>query len=217
LALTEGQAISANGETYEIIRLLAKGKGGYNYLAESKSGNAVIKQIHYEPCDYFQFEENKLDSELREYQTLYDIGIPMPRLLYANQERQFLIKEYIPGDTLAKIAADGNLSKNHISQILSMCEKLYPRQLNIDYFPTNFMERQGVVFYVDYECSRYSDEWNFENWGIYFFANTRGMREFIKNNDYTSILENGKPIKTGFTAIVTEWLSQRDRKNDKNF
>jgi tRNA A-37 threonylcarbamoyl transferase component Bud32 len=204
--LTEGQTVTANGETYTIIRLLARGKGGYNYLAESKSGRAVIKQIHYEPCDYFQFEENKLESELRDYQTLYEIGIPMPKLLYANQEKQFLIKEYIPGDTLAKTVADGKLSKNHISQILSICEKLYPRQLNIDYFPTNFMERQRELLYVDYECSRYSDEWNFENWGIYFLANAKGMKEFIENNDYASILENGKPIKTGFTTIVNEWL-----------
>ena len=53
-----GQKTIVNDETYKIIKLLAKGKGGYNYLAKTGETAVVIKQIHYEPCDYFQFEEN---------------------------------------------------------------------------------------------------------------------------------------------------------------
>ena len=104
-----GQTVSANDVEYEVIKLLAKGKGGYNYLAKSGDTFVVVKQIHYEPCDYFQFEENKLNSELRDYQILSDIGLPMPKLLYHNQEKQLLIKEYLPGGTLAQILANKKL------------------------------------------------------------------------------------------------------------
>ena len=38
--------------------------------------------------------------------------------------------------------------------------------LNIDYFPTNFVVKDNLIYYVDYECNQYMDEWNFENWGI---------------------------------------------------
>jgi len=204
-----GQTIIANDKIYEIIKLLAKGKGGYNYLAKTGDTAVVIKQIHYEPCGYFQFEDNKLSSELRDYKTLFDLGIPMPKLLFFNQDEQFLIKEYIPGSTLAQLVADNQLSDNHITQMFEMCGKLYPNQLNIDYFPTNFIERHGVLCYVDYECNRYSDEWNFENWGIWFLANQNGMASFMKDGDHSALLENGKPIIKGFEEIIKRWLLLR--------
>jgi len=205
-----GQTIIANNKVYEIIRLLAKGKGGYSYLAKAGGTAVVIKQIHYEPCDYYQFEDNKLNSELKDYQTLCDLGIPMPKLLFFNQDEQFLIKEYIPGRTLAQIVADNQLSDDHITQMYEMCEKIYPNQLNIDYFPTNFVECHGILYYVDYECSRYSDEWNFENWGIWFLANQNGMASFLKDGDHSSLLENGRPIQKGFEEIIMRWLLLSD-------
>lgn len=200
------KAITVNDDVYEIDRLLAKGKGGYSYLAKAGEISVVLKQIHYEPCEYYQFEANKLNSEIRDYKTLSGIGIPMPNLLSFNQEEQYLIKEYIPGDTLAQIVADGRLSDDHIAQIIEMCKKLYPNNLNIDYFPTNFVENRGLLYYVDYECSQYSDEWNFENWGIWFLANRKGMKDYLNTGSHSAILDDGKPIKNGFEDIITHWL-----------
>lgn len=50
-----------------------------------------------------------------------------------------------------------------------MCALLYPVGLNIDYYPTNFIPQDNVLYYIDYECNVYSDEWNFENWGIKYW------------------------------------------------
>ena len=50
-----GKIHSVNGKEYRILKLLGKGKGGYSYLAESNQGKVVLKQIHHEPCDYYQF------------------------------------------------------------------------------------------------------------------------------------------------------------------
>ena len=48
-----------------------------------------------------------------------------------------------------------------------MAAKAYAAGLNIDYYPTNFvLDKDGVLYYVDYECNSYSEEWSFENWGI---------------------------------------------------
>ena len=45
--------VTAGGKTYQIIRLLGHGKGGYSWLAECEGQQAVVKQIHHEPCyDY---------------------------------------------------------------------------------------------------------------------------------------------------------------------
>ena len=62
--------------------LLGRGKGGYTWLAERGGTRYALKQIHHEPCDYYQFGD-KMAAELRDYQTLSALGVPIPRLLEA--------------------------------------------------------------------------------------------------------------------------------------
>ena len=50
-----------------------------------------------------------------------------------------------------------------------MCDSLYPAGLNIDYYPTNFVVREGTLFYIDYECNSYMEQWDFEHWGIQYW------------------------------------------------
>ena len=76
-----------NGKIFEQLRLLGKGKGGYSYLVTDGINQYVIKQIHHEPCDYYTFGD-KLASELRDYERLRAIGIPMPRLLEVDHEQE---------------------------------------------------------------------------------------------------------------------------------
>ena len=47
--------LSVNGKNYSVIKLLGKGKGGYSYLASDGTNQYVLKQIHHEPCSYYQF------------------------------------------------------------------------------------------------------------------------------------------------------------------
>ena len=65
----------------------------------------------------------------------------------------------------------------YFDQIGQMCKKLYAAGLNIDYYPTNFLVMNDILYYVDYECNNYMDEWNFENWGIKYWSKTE---EFVK-------------------------------------
>ena len=81
--------LQVNGQPYTVTRLLGKGKGGYSYLAQGNEGPVVVKQIHHEPCSYYQFGD-KLQSELRDYRTLSALGIPMPRLLAVDEAQERL-------------------------------------------------------------------------------------------------------------------------------
>ena len=72
--------MSVNQTEYIIVKLLGHGKGGYSYLAEKDGKKYVLKQIHHEPCDYYQFG-NKLEAEIRDYKKLKEIGIKMPAML----------------------------------------------------------------------------------------------------------------------------------------
>lgn len=49
--------------------------------------------------------------------------------------------------------------------------------LNIDWYPTNFIVQNGMLYYVDYECNQYMDEWSFENWGIKYWSDTEKFKE----------------------------------------
>ena len=160
--------MTVNGIEFNVIKLLGKGKGGYSYLCERDGEKFVLKQIHHEPCDYYTFG-NKLESELRDYETLSRVGIRMPRLLDVDVENERILKEFIDGETVMSLVERGIDCSEYIEQARQMCALLYPAGLNIDYYPTNFIPQGGVLYYVDYECNAYSDEWNFENWGIKYW------------------------------------------------
>ena len=156
--------LTVNYKEYEIKSLLGKGKGGYSYLVQREQRHYVLKQIHHEPCAYYQFG-NKLESELRDYDRLHAIDIPMPKMLDVDVVKERILKEYIDGPTAAQLVDSQQLRREYVEQIDAMCHILYAHHLNIDYYPTNFVLSNDKLYYVDYECNEYMEEWNFENWG----------------------------------------------------
>lgn len=156
--------MTVNGKDYAVLCLLGKGKGGYSYLVTDGEKQYVLKQIHHEPCDYYQFGD-KLASELRDYERLRQVGIPMPALLDVDRGQERILKEYIDGPTAAVLVEQGRMDRSCLAQVEDMCGKLYPMGLNIDYYPTNFVLQDGRLYYIDYECNDYMQQWDFENWG----------------------------------------------------
>ena len=168
-----------NGTSYQIIRLLGHGKGGYSWLAVNGGRFVVLKQIHHEPCDYYTFG-NKIESELRDYRRLCEAGIRMPRLIDCDVNAERLIKEYIPGPTVFELVKDGEAVEPYIEQVRQMAAQAYAAGLNIDYFPTNFVISDGQLFYIDYECNAYMEEWSFEKWGIRYWSRTPEFLEYVR-------------------------------------
>ncbi len=173
-----------NGVEYAVQRLLGKGKGGYSWLVERDGQPFVLKQIHHEPCDYYQFGD-KLASELRDYERLREIGVPMPELLAVDHSQERLLKRYIPGPTLDRLVAEDRLPSWCIPRMEELCRRLYAANINIDYFPTNFIPLDGTLYYVDYECNAYMAEWNFENWGVKYWSQTPEFLQHFSNNPET--------------------------------
>lgn len=166
----------------KIIKLLGKGKGGYSYLAQSIDGKLyVLKQIHHEPCSYYQFGD-KLSSELRDYERLTAVGIRMPELIDVDAQHERLLKEYIDGQTAYELVLKDELKPEHIEQVQEMCSALYAAGLNIDYFPTNFILQNELLFYIDYECNEFMEEWSFENWGVKYWSKTPEFFEYVKEH-----------------------------------
>ena len=78
-------------KNYQILKLLGKGKGGYSYLVTDGDKEYVLKQIHHEPCAYYQFG-NKIETEIRDYQKLRQIGIRVPEMLDLDMENERILK-----------------------------------------------------------------------------------------------------------------------------
>ena len=174
------ETLIVNKKEFQMIRLLGKGKGGYSYLATDGTKNYVLKQIHHEPCSYYQFG-NKIQSEIDDYNRLIKIGILMPEMIDVDMENERILKEYIEGDIIFDLVLNDKMKNSYIDQVKDMCKLLYPAHTNIDYFPTNFVVRDEILYYIDFECNDYMEEWNFENWGIKYWSKTDEFMNYIKN------------------------------------
>ena len=170
------EKMTVNGREFTVLRLLGKGKGGYSYLVTDGKGQYVLKQIHHEPCDYYTFGD-KLASELRDYETLRSLDIPMPELLDVDMQQERLLKTFIDGDTVNILVKEDRMEPAYYDQIRAICQRLYAAKLNIDYYPTNFVAQGGKLYYIDFECNPYMEQWNFENWGCKYWYNTPEFQE----------------------------------------
>ncbi len=172
------EKMTVNGRELEVLRLLGKGKGGYSFLVTDGERQFVLKQIHHEPCDYYQFG-NKLEAELRDYARLQALGVPMPALLDTDVPQERILKEFIDGETIFELVRQERMQESYFEQMRALCCTLYAANTNIDYFPTNFVVQDGRLFYIDYECNNYMEQWDFEHWGIKYWSKTPEFLEYI--------------------------------------
>ena len=174
------EKMTCNGKEFQVLKLLGKGKGGYSYLVTDGEGEYVLKQIHHEPCSYYTFGD-KVASEIRDYKRLKGIDIPMPRMLDVDVEAERILKEYIQGDTVDRLVMEDRMVDDYYYQVRAMCEKLYAANTNIDYYPTNFVVQNGVLYYIDFECNDYMEQWDFEHWGNqYWWKSPEFLKAFEK-------------------------------------
>ena len=173
--------MSINQIEYRIVKLLGHGKGGYSYLAEKDGKQYVLKQIHHEPCDYYSFG-NKIESEKNDYNRLMETGIRIPQMLDIDILNERILKEYIDGPSIYELVRNDAMKDIYLCQMKEITKVIYSVGLNIDYFPTNFIVQDDLIYYIDYECNEYMDEWNFENWGIKYWSKTKEFIDYVKEH-----------------------------------
>jgi len=174
------EELMVNNKKYRILALLGKGKGGYSYLVTDGLNRFVLKQIHHEPCTYYRFG-NKVEAEINDYKRLSAIGIRLPAMLDIDMKREHILKEYIEGDTILDIVMEDKMLPDYFRQILEMSDLLFQSNMNIDYFPANFVVQHEKLYYIDFECNAYSEEWNFENWGKKYWTKSPELLDYVRN------------------------------------
>ena len=87
-------------------------------------------------------------------------------MLDIDPDTERIVKQYIPGPTVMELLQAGASAEPYLPQVRSMAARAAAAGLNIDYYPTNFVVADGVLWYVDFECNTYMEQWDFEHWGI---------------------------------------------------
>ena len=177
-------SFTVNGVSYDIIKLLGHGKGGYSYCVHRAGKEYVLKQIHHEPCSYYTFG-NKIESERNDYRRLMDAGIRIPQMLDIDMQTERILKAYIPGPTIFDLVKADSVKPEYFDQVRYMAWQAQQAGLNIDYFPTNFVVCDDLLYYVDYECNLYDPRWNFENWGNDYWWKSQAFLDYV--NQHTDI------------------------------
>ena len=175
------QTITCNSKEYKIISLLGKGKGGYSYLGEYEGKLYTVKKIHHEPCSYYTFG-NKIEAEYRDYHRIKETGIDIPKMIDIDFKREVVVKEYIKGKDCLSLAQKGKLKAEYVLKAYEIEMLCKIKNINIDYYPANFIYDNGTLYYVDYECNEYDPKYDFINWGRSFWYNARNELNILHGN-----------------------------------
>ena len=152
-------------------------KGIARLEKEAAKQEKIFRDAHQpEEAHRIATQVSELKEQLLEFQSkanlegyiryFYENTVTMPELLAADVQQERILKEYIAGPTVAELLKAGQPDPSWVAQVQAMCARLYPAGLNIDYYPTNFVPRDGTLYYIDYECSAYMEPWDFEHWGL---------------------------------------------------
>ncbi|WP_409421505.1 hypothetical protein ABHF91_00230 [Pseudaeromonas sp. ZJS20] len=206
----DDQQLRLEGVPYQAVRELGRGKSAISWLYQRQADHPslprelVLKrycQTGYETVPFDQI----LDFELCSYLRLMESGIPHPHLLAYSQAHYALAKEYIAGELIVEIQQREGLDDRHFGAMLQMAGRLQAAGYHVDFFPTNFVLNERGLHYIDYEAHPYSEEWNFANWGIFYWLNREGMAAYLSSGEVGHINKPGEP-----KPLEAPFLRQRE-------
>ena len=174
--------LQVNGHPYAVTRLLGKGERRLLLSGAGEQGPVVVKQIHHEPCSYYQFGD-KLQSELRDYRTLSALGVPMPRLLAVDEAQERLVKQYIPGPTVLEQLQTGTLPPQAEEQMRALCRLFVPCRAEYRLLPPPILSCGAACFTMWITgCNPYDAQWDFSHWGSRYWADTPELRAWLQEH-----------------------------------
>lgn len=195
---------------YAHIRHLGRGKSAHSHLVEKNGRFYVYKKMHLKP--YLNGHTFVVEDEIKAYEKLRTFDLSIPELIDYDLAKQYLIKDFVAGDTLARMIADGNIPRDLYRRFLPTIDAIEKAGHTIDYFPTNFVLFGQKMFYVDYEINPFEKAWSFREWGIYFWFNQQGFKRYLdQDHDHSLLVRDDRPIEAMTEKDVSLfWESLKD-------
>ncbi len=188
-------------EVFKLVKELNQVSNGKFFLYDRNNELVVIKELSQKIDSEGEYE---IDKELFSYERLKALDLYTPKLLGYNRENNIVIKEYLEGKDLLGIIRDESLTRDNYIELLRYSELLNSDNLNIDYFPANFILKEDKLYYVNYKVFPYSEELNLRNWGIYYWINNEGIKRYMESGDEYFINVNNEK-----RPVITEELNKK--------
>lgn len=193
--------ITGTSESYAFVEKLFESSNGIFYLYSTNINHVVIKELKEK---FDEDGELEIDKEIFSYERLKSLDIYIPKLLGYNKELNLVIKEYIEGEDILKYIQNETLDKDVFMQLFRYAEAINADNLNLDYFPSNFVLKDKTVYYINYKTYPYQEELNLRNWGIYYWINSEGMGKYIETGNEKHINIEGEK-----NPIITKILKEK--------
>ena len=123
----------------------------YNEIKQELINNEINRKVKN-----YSITKSDLD-------TYYNVGKMLSEAGKHYGER--IIKEYIEGPSISVLVKKKLMKENYYSQIEEMAQMLKEQNLNIDYYPTNFIVQNDKLYYIDYECNSFMEQYSYHTWG----------------------------------------------------
>ena len=166
------------GKEALLFELIKQGTNGDTYLAEYNDKVVIVKQLYDAVCDRFE-DKTLIESELEGYNILKTAGIKVPNIIAYDEEALCIVKEYIQGPTILQMIQNHEDIDQYIPQAQAIEETLKPLNCTADFFPNNFVVRDGELWLVDYEIFPIDPDWGFEKWGKQYWGDTVKLKAYL--------------------------------------
>ena len=80
-----------------------------------------------------------------------------------------------------------------------------------------FVVQEDTLYYIDYKCNDYMEEWNFENWGIYYWSQTKEFLEYVHKEKNCWKSKNFKRVSEFIVIMKMTTLNQAVEKLKAGF
>jgi tRNA A-37 threonylcarbamoyl transferase component Bud32 len=151
---------------YQVITFLRKGKSGYSYIVSNAEGRLFVAKFIHEESMNGQASNDTFTEEINAYAFLKQLGVSVPELIAYDLEQEIIIKQFIQGPTILELIQQGMMDPLFISKMKDFADFLKNKNINIDYHPSNFIIRDGFIYYLDYEYTVYQKEYDFDTYGM---------------------------------------------------
>ncbi|KFI58329.1 protein kinase [Bifidobacterium cuniculi] len=179
------KTITVNARQFDVVKLLGRGEHSYTFLVCAHNAphrRYALKQMCYTPGVLHRVGEH-VQSDIRDYRRLCELGVRVPTMMDVDMEAERILKQYVEGPTVYELIMADQMEDTYLEQVRQMARQLAKRHIDIDYFPANFAVEGGRLYYVDFQCREYTDERNFENYGLLYWSKSEKLLDYAAHHD----------------------------------
>jgi TP53 regulating kinase-like protein len=184
---------------YHLVNKIGEGKSATSFLYQGGGDKVTLKKYRVTEQNEIPFEQ-AMEFELVSYERLVESGVATPKLLALGHDDYFMVKEYIDGPVMIDLVAENSITDEMFKKMFIMNNRLKRHGYHVDYYPANFVMKNERMYCIDYETHIYIEEWDFPNWGIFYWLNNEGIRKILETGEHHHINKPGcyKPIDEPF-------------------